>query len=149
MYWDYLVCKVVQPLTSPKGTATEPPLPHSPFNIFLIVKGLNANCSLKNRKLRRKNTSASADSYFYKSFTFLSSLDVWENNLRQDKLKKSYFSLIWKRHCCYTPQQELARAFSVVITVIAIKRLQRINKIKTNQLHFTLMASHTQQQTPG
>lgn len=51
-----------------------------------------------------KTNTISVDSYFYKSFTFLFSLDVWENNLQQDKLNKSHFSLIWKRHYYYTEQ---------------------------------------------
>lgn len=76
MYWDYLVHEVVQIPNSPKGTATKSPLPHSPFNIFHIDKGLNTNCSLENRKLPRKNATTSADSSSYMSFTFLFHLDV-------------------------------------------------------------------------
>lgn len=143
--WDYLVHKVIVTLNSLKVTVIESPLPILPFH---TVKGRNINHCLKNRKLLRENTT-SPNSYFYKSFTFLFSLDVWENNLRQDKLNKSYFSLTWKRHYYYTPQQELARDFSVIITVIAIIRLWRINKIKTNQIHYTLVKSHKHQQTPS
>lgn len=142
--WDYMVHKVIVTLNSLKATAIEFPLPILSFH---TVKGLNINHCLKNRELLRENTT-SPKSYFYKSFTFLFNLDVRENNLRQDKLNKSYFSLIWKRHYYYTPQQELARDFSVIITVTAIIRLQRINKIKPNQIHYTLMISHRQQQTP-